>query len=339
MVGRALHGRSTQGMLLTGLRGVGKTVVLRNAMKAQNILETLGRTPLVEISAKLNGTAAKVFAKVESFNPGGSAKDRVAAGMIEAAEASGQLKAGGTVIEPTSGNTGVGLALVSAVKGYRMILVMPDNMSVERIRLAKAYGAEVVLTPGAEGMKGCLAKAAELNRAIPGSFIPNQFDNPANAAAHERTTGPEIWNDLEGKVDAFVAGVGTGGTLTGTGRYLRSKNPDVKLYAVEPDTSPLLSKGVAGPHKLQGIGANFVPSIFDRSLVDEVVTVSAKDAGETARALGAQEGILCGITSGAAMWAALMLAKRPEFAGKNVVALLPDTGERYLSTWLFTETK
>ena len=307
-------------------------------MKAQNILETLGRTPLVEISAKLNGTAAKVFAKVESFNPGGSAKDRVAASMIEAAEASGQLKSGGTVIEPTSGNTGVGLALVSAVKGYRMILVMPDNMSVERIRLAKAYGAEVVLTPGAEGMKGCLAKAAELNRTIPGSFIPNQFDNPANAAAHERTTGPEIWNDLEGKIDAFVAGVGTGGTLTGTGRYLRSKNPDVKLYAVEPDTSPLLSKGVAGPHKLQGIGANFVPSIFDRSLVDEVIAVSAKDAGETARALGAQEGILCGITSGAAMWAALMLAKRPEFAGKNVVALLPDTGERYLSTWLFTET-
>ena len=307
-------------------------------MKAKSILETLGRTPLVEISKKLNTTAAKVFAKVEAFNPGGSAKDRVAVSMIEAAEREGKLKPGATIIEPTSGNTGVGLALASAVKGYHLILVMPDTMSVERRRLAAAYGAEVVLTPGAEGMKGCLDKAAELNRAIPGSFIPNQFDNPANVAAHEWTTGPEIWEDLEGRIDAFVAGVGTGGTLTGVGRFLRSKNPHVKLYAVEPDTSPLLSKGVAGPHQLQGIGANFVPSIFDRSLVDEVIAVSAKDAGETARALGAQEGILCGITSGAAMWAALELAKRPEFAGKNVVALLPDTGERYLSTWLFTET-
>ena len=306
-------------------------------MKAKSILETLGRTPLVEISGKLNGTAAKVFAKVESFNPGGSAKDRVAAAMIAAAERDGKLQAGGTIIEPTSGNTGVGLALVSAVKGYRMILVMPDNMSAERIRLAKAYGAEVVLTPGAEGMKGCIAKAEELHRTTPNSFIPQQFDNPANAAAHERTTGLEIWEDLGGQVDAFVAGVGTGGTLTGVGRFLRSKNPDVKIYAVEPDTSPLLSKGVAGPHKLQGIGANFIPSILDRSLIDEVITVSADDAGATARALGAQEGILCGITSGAAMGAALELAKRPDFAGKNIVALLPDTGERYLSTWLFAE--
>ena len=308
-------------------------------MKARSILETLGGTPLVEISAKLNKTAAHVYAKVESFNPGGSAKDRVAVAMIDAAEKDGRLRPGATIIEPTSGNTGVGLALVSAVRGYRMILVMPDNMSAERIRLAKAYGAEVVLTPGADGMKGCLAKAAELNRAIEGSFIPQQFDNPANAAAHERTTGPEIWADLDGRVDAFVAGVGTGGTLTGTGRYLRSKSPDVKLYAVEPDTSPLLSQGVAGPHKLQGIGANFVPSIFDRSLVTEVITVSAADAGRTARSLGAREGILCGITSGAALWAALELAKRPAFAGKNIVALLPDTGERYLSTWLFTEEK
>ena len=304
-------------------------------MKAKSILETLGRTPVVEISKKLNGTAAKVFAKVEAFNPGGSAKDRVAVSMIEAAERDGKLKPGATIIEPTSGNTGVGLALASAVKGYHLILVMPDTMSVERRRLAAAYGAEVVLTPGADGMKGCLGKAAELNRTIPGSFIPNQFDNPANVAAHVRTTGPEIWEDLGGQVDAFVAGVGTGGTLTGVGRFLRSKNPAVKLYAVEPDTSPLLSKGVAGPHKLQGIGANFVPSILDRSLIDEVICVSAENAGATARTLGAKEGILCGITSGAAMWAALELAKRAEFAGKTIVALLPDTGERYLSTWLF----
>lgn len=304
-------------------------------MKAKNILETLGRTPLVEISKRLNGTAAKVFAKLESFNPGGSAKDRVAVSMIEAAEQEGKLKPGATIIEPTSGNTGVGLALASAVKGYRLVLVMPDTMSVERRRLAAAYGAEVVLTPGTDGMKGCLDKAAELNRAIPGSFIPNQFGNPANVAAHVRTTGPEIWEDLGGQVDAFVAGVGTGGTLTGVGRFLRSKNPGVKLYAVEPDTSPLISKGVSGSHRLQGIGANFIPPIFDRSLVDEVICVSAKDAGETARALGAKEGVLCGITSGAAMWAALTLAKRPEFAGKTIVALLPDTGERYLSTWLF----
>lgn len=306
-------------------------------MKYTSILETLGNTPLVEISTKLNATSAKVFAKVESFNPGGSAKDRVAAAMIAAAERDGKLAPGGTIIEPTSGNTGVGLALVSAVKGYRMVLVMPDNMSQERIRLAKAYGAEVVLTPGADGMKGCIAKAEELHRTTPNSFIPQQFDNPANPLAHERTTGPEIWSDLDGQVDAFVAGVGTGGTLTGVGRYLRSKNPDVKLYAVEPETSPLISKGVSGPHKLQGIGANFIPSILDRSLIDEVICVSAENAGATARTLGAKEGILCGITSGAAMWAALELAKDPAFAGKNIVALLPDTGERYLSTWLFAE--
>ena len=304
-------------------------------MKYHSIIETVGGTPLVEISSKLNSFAAHVFAKVESFNPGGSAKDRVALAMIEAAEREGRLAPGGTIIEPTSGNTGVGLALVSAVKGYRMILVMPDNMSVERIRLAKAYGAQVELTPGADGMKGCIARAEELHRAIPGSFIPQQFDNAANPAAHERTTGPEVWRDLEGRVDAFVAGIGTGGTLTGTGRYLRTMNPSVKLFAVEPDASPLISKGVAGPHKLQGIGANFIPSIFDRSLVDEVMCVSAENAGETARALGAKEGILCGITSGAAMWAALQVASRPEFAGRNIVVLLPDTGERYLSTWLF----
>ena len=304
-------------------------------MKVATILETLGRTPLVEISKKLNGTAAKVFAKVESFNPGGSAKDRVAAEMVAAAERDGTLRAGGTIIEPTSGNTGVGLALVSAVKGYHMILVMPDNMSAERIRLAKAYGAEVVLTSGADGMKGCIAKAEELHRTTPNSFIPQQFDNPANPAAHEQTTGPEIWNDLDGQVDAFVAGIGTGGTITGVARYLKAKNPNVKIVGIEPETSPLLTKGVAGPHKLQGIGANFVPSILDRSLIDEVICVSAENAGTTARALGAKEGILCGITSGAAMWAALELAKRAEFVGKTIVALLPDTGERYLSTWLF----
>ena len=304
-------------------------------MKTKNILETLGNTPLVEISKKLNVTSAKVYVKVESFNPGGSAKDRVAAAMIAAAEQDGKLAPGGTILEPPSGNTGVGLALVSAVKGYHMILVMPAHMSAARIRLAKAYGAEVVLTPGADGMKGCIAKAEELHRTTPNSFIPQQFDNPANPAAHEQTTGPEIWADMDGKVDAFVAGIGTGGTITGVARYLKTKNSGVKIVGVEPDTSPLLTKGVAGPHKLQGIGANFVPSILDRTLLDEVVCVSAEDAGSTARALGAREGILCGITSGAALWAALELAKRPDFVNKNIVALLPDTGERYLSTRLF----
>ena len=304
-------------------------------MKALSILETMGRTPLVRISDRLNRGGAEVYAKVESFNPGGSAKDRVGLAMIEAAERDGKLKPGATIIEPTSGNTGVGLALASAVKGYHLILTMPDTMSVERQRLAAAYGAEVVLTPGAEGMKGAIAKAEELNREIPGSFIPMQFDNPANADVHERTTGPEIWADLDGRVDAFVAGVGTGGTLTGVGRYLRRMNPAVGLYAVEPDSSPLLSKGVAGPHLLQGIGANFVPSILDRSLITEVIAVSSEAAGTVARALGAREGILCGITSGAAMWAALELSRRREFAGRRIVALLPDTGERYLSTWLF----
>ena len=304
-------------------------------MKALSILETMGRTPLVRISDRLNRGGAEVYAKVESFNPGGSAKDRVGLAMIEAAERAGKLKPGATIIEPTSGNTGGGLALASAVKGYHLILTMPDTMSVERRRLAAAYGAEVVLTPGAEGMKGAIAKAEELNREIPGSFIPMQFDNPANADVHERTTGPEIWADLDGRVDAFVAGVGTGGTLTGVGRYLRRMNPAVGLYAVEPDSSPLLSKGVAGPHLLQGIGANFVPSILDRSLITEVIAVSSEGAGKVARALGAREGIRCGITSGAAMWAALELSRRREFAGRRIVALLPDTGERYLSTWLF----
>ena len=306
-------------------------------MKAENIVQTIGRTPLVRISQKLNPTSATIWAKIESFNPGGSAKDRVAVAMLDDAERTGRLAPGGTVIEPTSGNTGVGLALACAVRGYRMILVMPDTMSVERIRLAKAYGAEVVLTPGDDGMKGSIAKAEELKGSIPGAMIAGQFENPANAAAHERTTGPEIWNDLDGRVDAFVAGVGTGGTITGVGRFLRAMNPAVKIIAVEPDASPLLSEGRAGPHLLQGIGANFVPAVLDRSLLDEVIAVSAKAAGEAARRLGAAEGILCGISSGAAFSAALAVASRPESAGKNVVVLLPDTGERYLSTWLFGE--
>lgn len=306
-------------------------------MKADSILATLGNTPLVKISSRLNSTAADVYVKVESFNPGGSSKDRVAMAMIDAAEKSGELKPGGTIIEPTSGNTGVGLALASAVKGYQMILVMPDTMSIERIKLAKAYGAEVVLTPGAGGMKASVDKAEELKRSIPGAWVAGQFVNPANAAAHEQTTGPEIWRDLEGRVDAFVAGVGTGGTLTGVARFLRSRNPSVGIYAVEPSDSPLLSAGKAGPHRLQGIGANFVPAVLDRSLIDEVLTVTDVDAGRTARALGAKEGILCGISSGAALFAALQLAERPSFAGRTIVALLPDTGERYLSTWLFDE--
>ena len=304
-------------------------------MICESILETMGGTPLVKISARMNDGAAEVYAKVESFNPGGSAKDRVGASMIDAAEREGILKPGATVIEPTSGNTGIGLALVCAVRGYRLILVMPDTMSVERQRLARAYGAEIDLTPGALGMKGAVDRALELCRTIPGSFIPQQFENPANAAAHERTTGPEIWDDLGGRVGAFVAGIGTGGTLTGVGRFLKAKDPSVRIVAVEPETSPLLSKGVAGPHGLQGIGANFVPSVLDRSLIDEIVTVSDEDAAGTTRALGAKEGILCGISSGAAMRAALELAHREEFRGKRIVALLPDTGERYLSTGLF----
>ena len=306
-------------------------------MKCDSILGTLGSTPVVKISPKLNRGGATVYAKLESFNPGGSAKDRVALAMIEDAEARGVLRPGGTVIEPTSGNTGVGLALVAAVRGYRMILVMPDSMSVERIRLAAAYGAEVVLTPGAEGMKGSIAKAEELAAATPNSMIAGQFVNPANAAAHERSTGPELWRDLDGAIDAFVAGVGTGGTITGVARYLKSQGSSAKIVAVEPSDSPLLSKGVAGPHRLQGIGANFVPEVLVRSLVDEVVAVTSEDAGATARALAAREGILCGISSGAAMFAALELSRRAEYRGKTVVALLPDTGERYLSTWLFAD--
>ena len=304
-------------------------------MRVKDILLTVGGTPLVEVPRSLNPTAAKVFVKVEAFNPGGSAKDRVAVAMLAAAEAEGRLRPGGTVIEPTSGNTGVGLAMACAVKGYRMILVMPDTMSVERRRLAAAYGAEVVLTPGAEGMRASIARAAALQREIPGAIIAGQFENPANPAAHERTTAPEIWQDLAGEIDAFVAGVGTGGTLTGVGRFLKARRPSVRIVAVEPADSPLLSAGRAGAHRLQGIGANFVPANLDRSLVDEVLTVTDAEAAAAARALAAKAGILAGITSGAALSAALRLAARDSFAHKNVVALLPDTGERYLSTWLY----
>ena len=301
---------------------------------ANNILEKIGGTPLVRIN-KLNSGAAEVVVKVEYFNPGGSVKDRIAFAMIEAAEQSGALKPGALIIEPTSGNTGIGLAFVAAVKGYHLILTMPETMSIERRKLAQAYGAEIVLTEGAKGMKGAIAKALELRDANPGSFIPQQFENPANPAYHKAHTGPEIWADADGKVDAFVAGVGTGGTLTGVAEYLREKNPNVKIFAIEPDTSPVLAGGAPGPHKIQGIGAGFVPKVLKTDLITEVIGVSAENAGKTARAAAAKEGLLVGISSGAALFAALELAKRPEFAGKRIVALLPDTGERYLSTWLF----
>jgi len=303
---------------------------------ANTILDKIGGTPLVRIN-KLNQGGAEVVVKVESFNPGSSVKDRIAFAMIEAAEQAGQLKPGALIIEPTSGNTGIGLAFVAAVKGYHLILTMPETMSIERRKLAQAYGAEIVLTEGAKGMKGAIAKALELREANPGSFIPQQFENPANPAYHKAHTGPEIWADADGKVDAFVAGVGTGGTLTGVGEYLREQNPNVKIFAVEPDTSPVLAGGAPGPHKIQGIGAGFVPKVLNTGLINEVIGVSAENAGKTARAAAAQEGLLVGISSGAALYAALELAKRPEFAGKRIVALLPDTGERYLSTWLFSE--
>ena len=301
---------------------------------AKSVLETVGHAPLVEISDKLNQGGARVLAKVEFFNPGGSVKDRIAVAMIEAAEKEGRLTPGATIVEPTSGNTGVGLALVSALKGYHLILTMPDTMSIERRKLAAAYGAEIVLTPGAEGMKGAIAKAQQLVEENKG-FIPLQFDNPHNAPTHYASTGPEIWSDTEGQVDAFVAGVGTGGTVTGTGKYLKEQNPAVRVFAVEPDTSPVLSGGKPGPHKIQGIGPGFVPKVYDAAVIDEVITVSADDAGATARAVAAKDGLLVGISSGAALYAALELSKKPEFAGKTIVALLPDTGERYLSTWLF----
>ncbi len=299
-----------------------------------NILDKIGRTPLVRIN-KINKGGAEILAKVEYFNPAGSVKDRIAIGMIEAAERAGKITPGSLIIEPTSGNTGIGLALVAAVKGYKLILTMPDTMSIERRKLLAAYGAELVLTEGALGMKGAIAKAEELAKAHPGSFIPQQFDNPANPEYHRRTTAEEIWQDAEGRVDAFVAGVGTGGTLTGVGEVLKSRSPGVKLIAVEPSDSPVLSGGKPGPHKIQGIGAGFVPKVLNTGIIDEIIPVKAEDAGNTARAAAKQEGLLVGISSGAALFAALELSKRPEYTGKRIVALLPDTGERYLSGWLF----
>lgn len=302
---------------------------------AKDILEKIGATALIEISGRLNTGRARILAKVESFNPGGSSKDRVAVSMINAAEKNGALKPGATIIEPTSGNTGVGLALVSAVRGYRLILTMPETMSVERRRLAAAYGAQIVLTPGSEGMAGAIAKAQELRNSIPGSIILQQFENPANPESHYRTTGPEIWADAEGAVDAFVACVGTGGTLSGTAKFLKEQKAGIKAIAVEPAASAVISGGKAGMHKIQGIGAGFIPKVLDTSLIDEVIAVSDDDAAAAARAAAAKEGLLVGISSGAALWAAIELSKREDFTGKTIVVLLPDTGERYLSTWLF----
>lgn len=301
---------------------------------AENILELTGRTPLMRIN-RLNRGDAEVVVKIEAFNPGGSVKDRAAIAMVEAAEREGLLKSGALIIEPTSGNTGVGLAMVAAVKGYRLVLTMPETMSVERRRLAAAYGAEIVLTDGALGMQGAIDKALELKAGNPGSFIPQQFENPANPECHRLGTGPEIWADTGGDIAAFVAGVGTGGTLTGIARFLKSKNPDIGVFAVEPDVSAVLSGGKPGAHRLQGIGAGFIPETLDSTLITEVIAVSAKDAGDTARAAAEKEGLLTGISSGAALFAALELSKRGEFRGKRIVTLLPDTGERYLSTWLY----
>lgn len=304
---------------------------------AHSITDLIGHTPLLELCRyeAAHGLEATILGKLERQNPAGSAKDRVAAAMIDQAERQGRLTPGGTIIEPTSGNTGIGLAAVGAAKGYRVILTMPDTMSVERRALIAAYGAEIILTPGAAGMAGAVAKAEELHQSIPGSIIAGQFENPANPAAHEKTTGPEIWADTEGKVDIFVAGVGTGGTVSGVGRYLKAQNPAVRVVAFEPASSPLLTEGHAGPHGLQGIGANFVPENLDRSVLDEVLTVTDADAYATGRELARTEGILVGITSGAAVWAAAQLARQPENAGKTIVALLPDSGERYLSTPMF----
>ena len=301
--------------------------------------QLIGKTPLLELShiEKAEELKAKVLVKLEYFNPAGSVKDRIAKAMIDNAEATGALKPGSVIIEPTSGNTGIGLASVAAARGYRIIIVMPDTMSVERRQLMKAYGAELVLSEGAKGMKGAIAKADELAKEIPNSFIPGQFVNPANSAVHKATTGPEIWADTDGKVDIFVAGVGTGGTVTGVGEYLKAQNPNVKVVAVEPASSPVLSKGVAGAHKIQGIGAGFVPSVLDTKVYDEIIAVENEDAFATGKLIGKKEGVLVGISSGAAVWAAIQLAKRPENKGKTIVALLPDTGDRYLSTPLFAD--
>ena len=305
----------------------------------EKITDLIGGTPLVKVGkyAELNGLGADVLVKLEYFNPAGSVKDRIAKAMIDDAEAKGALKSGSVIIEPTSGNTGIGLASVAAARGYRIILTMPETMSVERRNLLKAYGAELVLTDGAKGMKGAIAKAEELAAEIPNSFIPGQFVNPANPAIHRATTGPEIWNDTDGKVDIFVAGVGTGGTLTGVGEYLKSQNPNVKIVAVEPATSPVLSEGKSGPHKIQGIGAGFVPDTLNTSIYDEIIPVENEDAFAAGKTVARTEGFLVGISSGAALHAASVLAKRPENKGKIIVALLPDTGDRYLSTPLFSE--
>ena len=301
--------------------------------------QLIGKTPLLELShiEKAEKLEAKLLAKLEYFNPAGSVKDRIAKAILDDAEASGKLKPDSVIIEPTSGNTGIGLASVAAARGYRIIIVMPETMSVERRQLMKAYGAELVLSEGAKGMKGAIAKADELAKEIPNSFIPGQFVNPANPKAHIATTGPEIWDDTDGKVDIFVAGVGTGGTVTGVGQYLKSKTPGVKVVAVEPASSPVLSKGTAGAHKIQGIGAGFVPDVLDTKVYDEIIAVENEDAFAVGRLIGHKEGVLVGISSGAAVWAAIQLAKRPENAGKNIVVLLPDTGDRYLSTPLFAE--
>lgn len=301
--------------------------------------QLIGHTPLMELTniEKKHGLKAKLLAKLEYFNPAGSVKDRIAKAMIDDAEAKGLLKPGSVIIEPTSGNTGIGLASVAAARGYRIIIVMPETMSVERRQIMKAYGAELVLTEGAKGMKGAIVKAEELSREIPNSFIPGQFVNPANPKAHFETTGPEIFDDIDGKVDIFVAGVGTGGTVTGVGQYLKSRNPSVKVVAVEPKSSAVLSTGVAGPHKIQGIGAGFVPDVLDTKVYDEIIPVTNEDAFAAGKEIGRSEGVLVGISSGAALWAGIDLAKRPENAGKTIVVLLPDTGDRYLSTPLFAD--
>ena len=303
----------------------------------ENVTELVGHTPLLELKKleKENGLKARVVVKLELFNPAGSVKDRIAKGMIEAAEAQGLLKEGSVIVEPTSGNTGIGLASVAAAKGYRIILTMPETMSVERRNILKAYGAELVLTEGAKGMKGAIAKADEIAAATPGSFQPGQFINKVNPLVHRSSTGPEIWEDTDGNVDIFVAGVGTGGTITGTGQFLKSMKPDIKVVAVEPEGSPVLSEGHAGPHKIQGIGAGFVPDVLDIKVYDEVIRVTDENAFVTGRAIAAKEGVLVGISSGAAVWAAIQLAKRPENEGKTIVALLADTGERYLSSAMF----